>query len=238
MGNIERTLAKNMATGALDRGHHTDEAPTATGTDAICRALDVVIASVALVVLAPLLAIIAVAIRVESRGPALFRQRRLGRSTQPFVVFKFRTMRVGSSHDAHRDFVLALIAGERPEAVAGGPRFKLAADRRITGIGRVLRRTSIDELPQLLNVIRGEMSLVGPRPPIPYEVERYPSRWLGRFAVKPGMTGLWQVSGRGELTFPEMIELDLEYVRRRSPLLNLWILVRTVPAVLSLRGAS
>ena len=238
MWNIERTLADKMATGALDRGHHTDEAPAATGTDAICRALDVVIAAVALVVLAPLFAIVAVAIRVESRGPALFRQRRLGRSTQPFVVYKFRTMRAGSSHDAHREFVLALIAGERPAAVAGGPQFKLAADRRITGVGRVLRRTSIDELPQLLNVIRGEMSLVGPRPPIPYEVERYPSRWLGRFAVKPGMTGLWQVSGRGELTVPEMIELDLEYVRGRSPLLNLWILVRTVPAVLSLRGAS
>jgi lipopolysaccharide/colanic/teichoic acid biosynthesis glycosyltransferase len=235
---IERTVAETMSTGAVDLGRQSDEAPTKTGVDAICRALDVVIASIALVVLAPLLAIIAVAIRVESRGPALFRQRRLGRATQPFVVYKFRTMRTGSSHDAHREFVLALIAGERPEAVAGGPRFKLAADRRITGVGRLLRRTSIDELPQLLNVIRGEMSLVGPRPPIPYEVERYPSRWLGRFAVKPGMTGLWQVSGRGELTFTEMIELDLEYVRRRSPLFNLWILVRTVPAVLSLRGAS
>src|SRR5580692_7676454 len=99
-------------------------------------------------------------------------------------------------------------------------------DCRCTPLGVVLRRFSLDELPQLLNVIRGEMSLVGPRPPIPYEVERYPSRWLGRFAVKPGMTGLWQVSGRGELTVPEMIELDLEYVHRRSPLLNVWILVR------------
>jgi lipopolysaccharide/colanic/teichoic acid biosynthesis glycosyltransferase len=147
-------------------------------------------------------------------------------------------MRNGASHDVHREFVLALIAGSQPEQTDGGPRFKLNGDARVTRVGRVLRRTSLDELPQLWNVVRGDMSLVGPRPPIPYEVEQYRADWLERFEVKPGVTGLWQVSGRCELTFEEMIELDLDYVRRRSLRLNIWILLRTVPAVLSLRGAS
>jgi lipopolysaccharide/colanic/teichoic acid biosynthesis glycosyltransferase len=111
-------------------------------------------------------------------------------------------------------------------------------DERVTRVGAVLRRTSLDELPQLWNVLRGEMSLVGPRPPIPYEVEHYPSHWFARFAVKPGVTGLWQVSGRSELTLEEMVRLDVEYARRRSLWLNIRILARTVPAVLSGRGAS
>jgi lipopolysaccharide/colanic/teichoic acid biosynthesis glycosyltransferase len=205
-----------------------------------CRVLDVAIAGVALVLLSPLLALIALAIRLESPGPAIFRQRRLGRSLEPFMVNKFRTMQQGASDEVHRRYVLGLIAGDIPPApVTGtGPRFKLHRDTRITRVGRFLRRTSLDELPQLWNVVRGEMSLVGPRPPIPYEVEAYQQGWFGRFAVKPGVTGLWQVSGRCELTIPEMIELDLEYVRRRSFWLNVAILVRTVPAVLSLRGAS
>jgi lipopolysaccharide/colanic/teichoic acid biosynthesis glycosyltransferase len=134
--------------------------------------------------------------------------------------------------------VLSLIAGEQPESRDGNPRFKLAGDERVTRVGRLLRRTSLDELPQLWNVLRGDMSLVGPRPPIPYEVEHYPAHWFPRFAVKPGLTGLWQVSGRSELTLEQMVALDIEYVQRRSPLLNLSILARTVPAVLSTRGAS
>jgi len=229
-----------VGTGTLDQL----EAPDAgtgrplSAADVGCRALDLAIAAVSLILLSPLLLVIAVVIRLESRGPALFRQRRLGRSIRPFTVNKFRTMRAGASHDAHRKFVQALIAGEQPPATVGKPRFKLATDDRITRVGRVLRKTSLDELPQLWNVLRGEMSLVGPRPPIPYEVERYPAHWFARFQVKPGLTGLWQVSGRCELTLDQMIALDLEYVRRRSPLLNIWILLRTVPAVLSLRGAS
>jgi lipopolysaccharide/colanic/teichoic acid biosynthesis glycosyltransferase len=130
----------------------------------------------------------------------------------------------------HRDYMLALIE-------SGTPAPKLAGDARVTRFGNFLRRTSLDELPQLWNVLRGDMSLVGPRPPIPYEVEHYPPHWFARFEVKPGVTGLWQVSGRSEVSLEEMIELDVEYVRRRSVLLNLWILVRTVPAVLSMRGA-
>ncbi len=122
--------------------------------------------------------------------------------------------------------MLSLIAGEVPVQRDGSPRFKLTSDPRITRVGRVLRKSSLDELPQLLNVLRGHMSLVGPRPPIPYEVEHYPAHWFGRFAVKPGVTGLWQVSGRSEVTLEDMIKLDLEYIRRRSLLFNAWILVR------------
>jgi lipopolysaccharide/colanic/teichoic acid biosynthesis glycosyltransferase len=202
------------------------------------RAIDIVVASLLLVAVSPLLVLIAVAIRLESAGPALFRQQRLGRSLKPFTASKFRTMVAGVSHDVHREFVLGLIAGMEPPESDRGPRFKLNGDDRVTRVGQILRRTSLDELPQLWNVIRGDMSLVGPRPAIAYEVEHYPPHWFERFAVKPGITGLWQVSGRCDLTIEEMIALDIEYVRTRSPQLNLSILLRTVPAVLSLRGAS
>jgi lipopolysaccharide/colanic/teichoic acid biosynthesis glycosyltransferase len=210
----------------------------ASGTDLACRTLDLLLTIVLFVVLLPMMLLIAAAIRIDSRGPVVYRQRRLGRNLAPFTVCKFRTMRDGVDHDVHRAFVLALIAGDPPDQVEGGPRFKLNGDKRVTRVGRLLRRTSLDELPQLWNVMRGEMSLVGPRPPIPYEVDHYPQHWFGRFAVKPGVTGLWQVSGRCELTVQEMVSLDIEYVQRRSFWLNLWILVRTIPAVLTRRGAS
>jgi lipopolysaccharide/colanic/teichoic acid biosynthesis glycosyltransferase len=208
------------------------------GTDLACRALDVTIAAVLLVVLSPLLLLIALAIWVDSRGFPVFRQRRVGRALSQFTVNKFRTMHKGVASDIHREFVLALIAGEEPQQDGSGPRFKLASDARVTRLGRILRRTSLDELPQLWNVLRGDMSLVGPRPPIPYEVEHYPPHWFARFAVKPGLTGLWQVSGRSELTLEEMIGLDVEYVKHRSLWLNLRIIVRTIPVVLSTRGAT
>ncbi len=232
-----------MSTGTLKPAELAATADAATrdrvsAADITCRLLDVAVASIALVLLSPILLVIAILIRIESQGPAVFRQERVGRRLRPFTVNKFRTMRTGASHDAHRKFVQSLIAGETPPEVAGKPRFKMASDDRITRVGRFLRRTSLDELPQLWNVVRGEMSLVGPRPPIAYEVERYPAHWFARFEVKPGLTGLWQVSGRCELTLEEMIELDIEYVRRRSLRFNVWILLRTVPAVLSLRGAS
>jgi lipopolysaccharide/colanic/teichoic acid biosynthesis glycosyltransferase len=206
--------------------------------DVALRALDFVCSAVLLIVLAPLLALIALAVRVDSPGPVLFRQRRVGRDLEPFTVNKFRTMHNGVGHDTHREFVLSLIAGEQPERPDGGPRFKLVGDERVTRLGRLLRQSSLDELPQLWNVLRGDMSLVGPRPPIPYEVEHYPAHWFGRFAVKPGLTGLWQVSGRSDLTLEQMVALDVEYVERRSLRLNLSILIRTVPAVLSGKGAS
>lgn len=206
--------------------------------DVSCRALDLVLSAILLVFLAPLFALIALAIRLDSRGPVLFRQQRFGRNQKPFVVTKFRTMHHGVGHDAHRTFVLGLIAGDHPERPDGGPQFKMIEDERVTRIGRLLRRSSLDELPQLWNVLHGEMSLVGPRPPIPYEVEHYPPHWFARFVVKPGLTGLWQVSGRSDLALEEMVALDVEYSRRRSLWLNLQILARTVPAVLSGRGAS
>jgi len=206
--------------------------------DAPLRVLDLALSAVLLVVLSPLLALLAAAVRIDSPGPVLFRQRRVGRDLEPFTVNKFRTMHNGVGHDTHRAFVLGLIAGERPERPDGGPRFKLVGDERVTRLGGLLRRSSLDELPQLWNVLRGDMSLVGPRPPIPYEVEHYPAHWFARFAVKPGLTGLWQVSGRSDLTLEQMIALDVEYSERRSLWLNLSILARTVPAVLSGRGAS
>lgn len=232
-----------MGTAAIDRADGAQaplEVPAKeprAWCDFVCRAVDLILASVLLVVMAPVLIAIAFAIRLDSPGPVVFRQRRLGRSLQPFEVNKFRTMAHGASHDVHRAFVLGLIAGQQPERSDRQPRFKMTADKRVTAVGRFLRRSSLDELPQLWNVVRGEMSLVGPRPPIPYEVEHYPPHWFGRFAVKPGITGLWQVSGRSELTLEEMIALDIEYVERRSPSLNLWILLRTIPAVLTFRGA-
>jgi lipopolysaccharide/colanic/teichoic acid biosynthesis glycosyltransferase len=203
-----------------------------------CRALDIVGSAVLLIVLLPVMIAIAIAIRVDSRGKPVFRQTRVGRHLEPFVICKFRTMRRDAGHDTHRRFVLGLINGDTPEQETDRPFFKIAADARVTRVGRFLRRSSLDELPQLWNVLRGQMSLVGPRPPIQYEVDHYPEHWFERFAVKPGITGLWQVSGRSELTLEQMVALDIEYGRRRSLLFNVQILLRSIPAVLSGRGAA
>jgi lipopolysaccharide/colanic/teichoic acid biosynthesis glycosyltransferase len=205
-----------------------------------CRALDVFGAALILVLISPLLLVIAIAIQLDSPGWAIYRQQRFGRRAQPFTVNKFRTMRAGVSHETHRAFVIDLITGAEEAARRGEPGlFKLgSADDRITRLGSFLRRSSLDELPQLWNVLRGEMSLVGPRPPVAYEIEHYPVTAFGRFAVKPGLTGLWQVGGRSHTTFEEMIRLDLEYARRRSLWLNLQILARTVPVVLRGKGAA
>jgi lipopolysaccharide/colanic/teichoic acid biosynthesis glycosyltransferase len=202
-----------------------------------CRVLDVAISAVLLLVLLPVFLALAAAIRLDSPGRVLYRQRRVGRDLDPFMVNKFRTMHSGAGHETHRQFVIGLIAGT-PAQDAEPNFFKMANDDRVTRVGRFLRKSSLDELPQLWNVLRGDMSLVGPRPPIPYEVEHYPPHWFERFAVKPGMTGLWQVGGRSELTLEEMIALDVEYARTRSLWLNLKILVRTVPAVFAARGAA
>jgi lipopolysaccharide/colanic/teichoic acid biosynthesis glycosyltransferase len=227
--------------GALHPERPGGPAPAVAGDESrvsaiALRALDVTVAGLLLIVLSPLLAAIALAILLDSRGGVIFRQQRLGRAQAPFTINKFRTMQQGVGHETHRTYVLGLIAGDQPDA--DGRMFKMSEDDRVTRIGRFLRRSSFDELPQLWNVLRGEMSLVGPRPPIQYEVEHYPPHWFARFAVKPGLTGLWQVSGRCELTLEEMIELDIEYARRRSLWLNVWILLRTVPAVLRAQGAA
>jgi lipopolysaccharide/colanic/teichoic acid biosynthesis glycosyltransferase len=203
------------------------------------RALDLALALFLIAVAAPVLLLIAVAVRIDSRGPALYRQRRVGLRGIEFSVNKFRSMRVDADPGRHRDYVQQLIGcGQDSEAAQNGGLYKLVVDDRITRVGRFLRRSSLDELPQLFNVVRGDMSLVGPRPVIPYEVERYPEWYHERFAVKPGLTGLWQVSGRNEHTYEEMVRFDVEYARRRSLRMDLAILARTVWVVLKRQGAA
>jgi lipopolysaccharide/colanic/teichoic acid biosynthesis glycosyltransferase len=201
-----------------------------------CRVLDVAVSGLLLVLLAPLFALIALAVAADSPGRAIFRQRRVGRAGRPFTVNKFRTMHSAASQQKHKDYVLQLIASDASDK--DGELFKLSADARVTRVGRVLRKSSLDELPQLWNVLLGDMSLVGPRPTIDYEVEKYPPSWFARFAVRPGMTGLWQVSGRSKLTYEQMVQLDIEYARQRSLWLNVKILFRTIPAVLFAQGAA
>jgi lipopolysaccharide/colanic/teichoic acid biosynthesis glycosyltransferase len=213
------------------------KAPLATRVG--CRALDLVGAAVLLIVLSPVLAAIAIAIRLDSPGGAIFRQRRIGRDLAPFTINKFRSMYADAGDARHREYVLELIAarGDEAERTESGL-YKLSHDSRVTRVGRFLRRSSLDELPQLWNVLKGEMSLVGPRPSITYEVETYPEAWMDRFAVPPGVTGLWQVSGRAQLTWEQMIQLDLEYARNRTLRMNVMILLRTIPVVLLGRGAA
>ncbi|HSL17984.1 MAG TPA: sugar transferase [Methylomirabilota bacterium] len=192
--------------------------------------VDVVVSAAALVALSPLLLVIGLAVRLSSRGPMLYTQKRCGLNGRRFTLYKFRTMVEGA--DEH----LAEVAHLNE---VNGPAFKARRDPRVTRVGRILRRWSLDELPQLVNVLKGEMSLVGPRPPIPAEVERY-QRWQRRrLSMKPGITGLWQVSGRAGIDdFDDWIALDLRYIDQWSLWLDLKILLKTVPAVLFARGAS
>src|SRR6478609_6221560 len=201
------------------------------------RIIDVVLAGAIVIVLSPLLLALTIAIRLDSRGSALFRQRRVGYGQREFTLYKFRSMRVDADPKGHREYVTALINGHEAD---GGRKdlYKLAVDDRITRVGRWIRKWSLDELPQLFNVIAGDMALVGPRPAIAYEVAEYPSWYLKRFSVKPGLTDLWQVSGRNERTYEEMVRLDIDYAERRSLPLDLSILVRTPMTVLARRGAA
>jgi lipopolysaccharide/colanic/teichoic acid biosynthesis glycosyltransferase len=201
------------------------------------RLLDLAVATACLALLAPLFVLVAGLIRLTTPGPALFRQTRLGKDRRPFVLYKFRTMYTGSSDEVHREYVRKLLTQDQPPDGGRHRVFKLERDDRITPIGRLIRRTSLDELPQLLNVLRGDMSLVGPRPALSWEAEMFDVVYSGRFVVPPGLTGLWQVSGRNMLTMKQGLELDLEYVRRQSLVLDLWILVKTLPVVLSTHGA-
>ena len=198
------------------------------------RASDIIVALMALAVLAPLWIVIAALIKMDSRGPIFYRQERVGMDGRIFLFFKFRTMRADSNDAAHRDYQRKYIAGH-PETNLGDQRrpvYKLREDPRVTRVGRVLRRLSLDELPQLLTVLRGDMSIVGPRPPIPYEVEAYDLWHRKRLEMKPGLTGLWQVSGRNRLSFEEMVRLDLVYIENWSLLLDLKIILRTLPVML------
>jgi lipopolysaccharide/colanic/teichoic acid biosynthesis glycosyltransferase len=208
-------------------------------TAVVCRILDLLIASAALILCAPVIALACLLIRLESPGAPIFAQRRLGRDRRIFTVHKLRTMRASASPEVHREYIDQLINGAE-ETHSDGTRdlYKLTNDDRVTRVGRFLRRTSLDELPQLFDVLRGPMSLVGPRPVIPYEAELYPSEYDRRFAVKPGLTGLWQVSGRNECTYREMVALDISWVERQSVPAYLAIVARTPWVLLRSRGAA
>jgi exopolysaccharide biosynthesis polyprenyl glycosylphosphotransferase len=192
------------------------------------RCLDLMVTSIALVVSAPLMLGIALLVRVSSPGPVLFRQRRVGAQEREFTIFKFRTMIVNA--DAQRD-------GLASRNEADGLLFKMRRDPRVTKVGRLLRRTSLDELPQLINVLRGDMSLVGPRPALPDEATRYAESQRARLRVKPGVTGLWQVNGRHDLAFEDYLRYDLFYVENWSLTMDLYILAKTIPALLTARGS-
>lgn len=213
------------------------------------RVLDLFLATLALIALAPLLLLLVLLIKLDSPGPVLFVQERVGArrrvgeggnvwEVRTFRLYKLRSMHHGSDEQLHRAHIQAFVEGRL--AGSGEPRapFKLVADPRVTRVGRLLRRTSLDELPQLLNVLKGEMSLVGPRPVPLYEAAAYQDWHLERLTALPGITGLWQVRGRARVAFDEMVRLDIEYVRRRSLWLDLQILLLTVPAVLSGEGAA
>ena len=192
------------------------------------RGLDLTIALTALAVLLPFFICLALAIRLDSRGPVLFRQTRIGRDGQPFEMLKFRSMYA----DAEAQRAALLLHSDRD-----GVCFKSRSDPRITRIGRIMRRFSIDELPQILNVLRGEMAVVGPRPALPEEVLAYHDRARERLEAKPGLTGIWQVSGRAEIGFEKMIDMDLAYVRSRTIVLDLMLVLLTFRAVVGGRGA-
>ena len=207
--------------------------------DRIKRLFDGSVSLTLLFLLAPLFLLIALLVKLKSPGPIFFRQVRVGRNLRPFAMLKFRTMHVNADHKLHHEFVTRFINsnGQDPSCSTNGV-FKLVGDPRVTPIGHVLRKTSLDELPQLWNVLRGEMSLVGPRPPLPYEVAQYKS-WHTRRVIDatPGITGLWQVGGRSRTTFDDMVRLDVRYTKTRSFWNDIKILLATPGAVFSGKGA-
>jgi lipopolysaccharide/colanic/teichoic acid biosynthesis glycosyltransferase len=213
------------------------------------RCLDLTIALLALISLIPLLLVVSLLIRLDSPGPVFYLQERIGSKrrvrdghvtweVQKFRIYKFRSMFQNADDALHRAYIKVFVEGSVTGHTDSAAPFKLARDPRVTRVGHFLRKTSIDELPQLFNVLTGEMSIVGPRPVPEYEVAEYREAWHhGRLATMPGITGLWQVKGRGQVSFEDMVQLDLEYIRRQSFKLDLEILLLTVPTVLSGRGA-
>lgn len=209
-------------------------APDPTGPH---RVVDIAVAGAGLVLTSPVLAAAALAIRLTSRGPTLFRQERVGRNGVLFTVYKLRTMYVGGDDRAHRAMCLDQLTGDEPGGAAADGIFKLDNDARVTPAGRWLRRFSIDEIPQLVNVLRGDMAVVGPRPMLPWEWDVLQQGHRRRALVAPGLTGLWQVSGRNRLNMLQMLDLDIAYVDRRSLLLDLRIIGRTAAVILRGDGA-
>jgi len=192
------------------------------------RLIDIIVSIIGIIVLSPVFILTAIAIKIDSKGPVLFRQVRTGKNGKEFVMLKFRSMVV----DAEK-----LLTKNRELNEYDGPAFKIKDDPRITRVGKFIRRTSIDELPQLFNVLAGDMSIVGPRPPIPSEVAEYTPYQMQRLLIKPGITCLWQISGRSNLTFNEWMELDMKYIQERSLWLDMKIMAKTIPVVLKADGA-
>lgn len=203
------------------------------GYDAVKRSLDLAVAGAALVLLGPIWLAIGILVRVTSPGPALYRAPVIGKDGRRFTYYKFRSMVAGDDRH-HKEWLRDFVTRDAPYRHRV---YKVEADPRVTPVGRVLRRLSLDEVPQLINVLRGEMSIIGPRPPIPFEYELYDERARRRLAVKPGLTGLYQVTARSQVPFSRMLALDLEYIERRSLGLDLAIMLRTVGVMLTGRGA-
>ncbi len=204
------------------------------------RVLDLMAASLALLVAAPLAAVISLLIKLSSPGPVLFRQMRVGKDGKQFMFYKFRSMRVNNDDSEHREYIKLFIEGNEAEIkkrYPGEKIYKLTGDDRITMIGKFLRRTSLDELPQLLNVFKGEMSMVGPRPHLPYEVELYQDWHLRRLEGLPGITGWWQIHGRSRVPFQKAIEMDIWYLEHQSLILDVRIMCRTITKTIVGRGA-
>jgi exopolysaccharide biosynthesis polyprenyl glycosylphosphotransferase len=215
-----------------------DLSPWAAATK---RIVDVVGALFGILLFSPVMLAIAVAVKLSSPGPIIFRQTRLGKGAKPFVFYKFRSMYANADDRIHREYVANLIEGNLEKINQGDserPVYKMMSDPRITKVGHLLRKTSLDELPQFFNVLKGDMSLVGPRPPLPYEAEKYQSWHLRRILqIRPGITGLWQVEGRSTTSFDEMVRLDLRYIRQCSLWLDLKILLKTLAVVIRRDGA-
>jgi lipopolysaccharide/colanic/teichoic acid biosynthesis glycosyltransferase len=240
MNSLQRIRASHARAGQAETLDVARRASGAVRAQPSKRALDLVLGVVLAALALPVMLAVAVAVKLDSRGPVLFRQRRLGRDMEPFTVLKFRTMAVDSSPELHQRYIASLVGSEPgTEALANGDGLsngngngngsvkKLTEDPRVTRVGRLLRRVSLDELPQLFNVLGGSMSLVGPRPAIEYELEHYLPPHYERFSVRPGVTGLWQVSGRSSLGFREMLDLDAKYAQDANLLTDLGILART-----------
>ncbi len=241
--SFDRLMAERMGT---PRSRHLMDAEetsvAATHGYPLKRVLDLVGSITALVLLSPLMLIIALIIKLTSPGPVIFRQQRIGQGGVPFTFYKFRSMRTDTDDRVHREYVASLIDGQPTKSgeVAGtAGHFKMKSDPRITPIGRFIRKTSIDEIPQFWNVLKGDMSLVGPRPPLPYEADRYKAWHRRRVSdLKPGLTGIWQVEGRSRVSFDDMVRMDLRYLRECSLGFDLRLLVKTVAVVLRCEGAT
>lgn len=204
------------------------------------RALDIVAASLGLLVSSLFAAVISLLIKISSPGPVLFRQERIGKDGEPFMFYKFRSMRVGNDDTQHREYIKLFIEGKEEELkkLHGGKKlYKMTCDDRVTSVGKFLRRTSLDELPQLLNVLKGEMSMVGPRPHLGYEVDLYKDWHRRRLQGLPGITGWWQIHGRSRVPFDKAVEMDIWYLERQSLILDIRIMLRTVTKAIVGRGA-